>query len=147
MRIKKCVTCGKRKKLASFPCDSRIKSGYAGKCLECRRKYEKEYYRRSAIRRAKVAKNKKQSRVTAAKYICDYLRKHPCVDCGESDIVVLDFDHVRGIKRNTISILKNSSLKAVKEEIPKCVVRCANCHRRKTARQRGWKHKVPRKHK
>ena len=69
----------------------------------------------------------------------EYLRTHPCVDCGESDPVVLEFDHC-GPKRHEISnmLTSQTSWSAIEKEIAKCVVRCANCHRRKTDRERGW---------
>jgi hypothetical protein len=49
---------------------------------------------------------------------------------------VLEFDHVRGVKRAEISKLvpHSSSIENIVTEIEKCVVRCANCHCRKTAR-------------
>lgn len=75
------------------------------------------------------------------KYIIDYLKKHPCVDCGEEDIVVLEFDHKdRENKKYVISqALGNKiSIKNVIAEIEKCEVRCANCHRRKTAVEFGF---------
>lgn len=68
----------------------------------------------------------------------EYLESHPCVDCGESDPVVLEFDHVRGEKTRPVSILVKWSWGRVVEEIEKCAVRCANCHRRVTASRAGW---------
>jgi len=64
-----------------------------------------------------------------------YLRDHPCVDCGISDPLVLEFDHVSGMKRASVSQLTRQALptKTIDEEIGKCQVRCANCHRRRTA--------------
>lgn len=56
-----------------------------------------------------------------------------CADCGfNAHPAALDFDHTDGKTRN-ISTLR--SMKAVLEEIErhKCVLRCANCHRIKTA--------------
>jgi hypothetical protein len=152
MPCRTCTRCGKRKRETSF---SQIKrttanDGYAytNLCLVCRRAKQVEYYHATPSRKSKVAHTKKNQRLRVAAYICDYLRKHPCVDCGESDIVVLDFDHVRGTKKNSISRLRLSNgIKTIQAEIAKCEVRCANCHRRKTARQHGWKHKMPRKHK
>lgn len=68
-----------------------------------------------------------------------YLLEHPCVDCGESDPVVLEFDHV-GEKKAEIGKMISYScrLDLIFEEISKCEVRCANCHKRKTAKDRGW---------
>lgn len=74
-------------------------------------------------------------------YIREYLLNNPCVDCGEKDIVVLEFDHQdRTLKTAHVSSLvrARSSLELVKSEIEKCQVRCANCHRRITAKQFNW---------
>jgi len=62
-----------------------------------------------------------------------------CVDCGEKDPVVLEFDH-QGDKKYEISrmIGEAISLDKIEEELNKCLVRCANCHRRKTAKDFGW---------
>lgn len=70
----------------------------------------------------------------------DYFKTHPCVDCGENDYIVLEFDHVRSNKVASISSLIGSgySVDTVKREIAKCEVRCANCNRRKTAKQFDW---------
>lgn len=59
-----------------------------------------------------------------------------CVDCGEKDILTLDFDHIKD-KCSEISTLISRcvSFKKLKDEISKCEVRCANCHRRKTYQQ------------
>jgi hypothetical protein len=70
------------------------------------------------------------------------LLTHPCVDCGESDPVVLEFDHVIGEKKHNIAYLVRSgrNWRSITKEIQKCEVRCANCHRRATARRDGnWK--------
>jgi len=74
------------------------------------------------------------------KFLVGYLSAHPCVDCGESDIVVLEFDHRdRGTKEFCIggAFVKKCSIKTVEAEVAKCDVRCANCHRRKTTRENG----------
>lgn len=60
---------------------------------------------------------------------------HGCIDCGEKDIRCLDFDHRdRATKLASVSSLakQNISLERVKEEIAKCDVRCANCHRKRS---------------
>lgn len=73
----------------------------------------------------------------------NYLEQHPCVDCGESDPVVLEFDHVRGEKSYNVTTLgwRLCSWNSLMREIDKCDVRCANCHRRKTAeRMNSFRH-------
>ncbi len=69
-----------------------------------------------------------------------YLLDHPCVDCGEADVRVLDFDHIIGEKTAHVSSLvgRGASWQRIEKEMAKCVVRCANCHRRKTAIDFGW---------
>ena len=69
-----------------------------------------------------------------------YLFSHPCVDCGETDIRCLEFDHVRGSKTTSISDLlqRAASWATIEAEIAKCEVRCANCHRIKTGERGGW---------
>lgn len=68
-----------------------------------------------------------------------YYATHPCVDCGESDPVVLHFDHVRGTKIHNVSrMVRTHNWRKVAAEIAKCEVRCANCHTRITAKRAGW---------
>lgn len=75
--------------------------------------------------------HRKKTKVINKSFIYDYLSKHPCVDCGNSNPIVLEFDHVVGKKRATISdmLRQGYSLKSIQEEVAKCEVRCANCHR------------------
>lgn len=63
------------------------------------------------------------------------------MDCGESDVVVLEFDHrdpeLKVLDVSTM-VSNRHSWTDIIAEIEKCDVRCANCHRRKTASQFGW---------
>jgi hypothetical protein len=70
----------------------------------------------------------------------DYLMSHPCVDCGETNPVVLDFDHIdRATKSREVAwFIRRQDLVGLAAEIAKCEVRCANDHRRKTARDLGY---------
>ena len=69
-----------------------------------------------------------------------YLSSHPCVDCGENRIDTLDFDHVRGVKIQTVCAMvqRGREWEIIEQEIAKCEVRCGNCHRIRTSRQFGW---------
>lgn len=63
----------------------------------------------------------------------EHLAEHGCVDCGTTDIVTLDFDHI-GPKRRGVMALASSgvSVATLVAEIANCEVRCACCHRRVT---------------
>src|SRR4051794_36986150 len=58
-------------------------------------------------------------------------------DCGETDPVVLEFDHLRDKEFDIASGIHYHAWSKVLAEIAKCEVVCANCHRRRTARRRG----------
>ena len=74
----------------------------------------------------------------AVRHVIDYLNEHPCVDCGEADPLALTFDHLRDKKYSISTMLSNAyGWELIKEEISKCEVRCANCHNKKTAKERN----------
>lgn len=101
----------------------------------CRRHYLLNREKMIARAKAQQAVSRERNR----QFVLAYLRTHPCVDCGEDDPVVLEFDHVRGRKVAAVAVLVNdmASLKRIKKEIAKCEVCCANCHRRRTASSRN----------
>ena len=72
------------------------------------------------------------------KYIYEVKSQSHCVDCGERNPVVLDFDHVRGNKTGAIADMVNQSycIESLRKEIDKCEVRCSNCHRIVTHKRR-----------
>ena len=106
-----------------------------------RRHYAK--HRDKVIAKAKVLSKKAKDRARA--YITAYLEANPCVDCGETDIIVLEFDHVgeEGTKKFNISDATRLGygMPKLKAEMAKCEVRCANCHRKKTYERGGWSHR------
>jgi len=84
----------------------------------------------------------RRRRETAAnrRRILEYLLEHPCVDCGEADPIVLEFDHLRDKTRNVSQLLLGYSWARIMQEIEKCEVVCCNCHRRRTfIRQGAWR--------
>jgi hypothetical protein len=139
--MKQCVTCGEFKSDDQYSFRNKTLNRRWGTCKECQSKQRKEWYEGNKDKHIdNVRKNKKRTIAEAQQYIWDYLATHPCVDCGESNPVVLEFDHVRGQKRKAVGDLARQgySLEAIRTEISKCVVRCANCHRTKTHNERGW---------
>lgn len=113
-------------------------------CKNCTRlEVKKHYIKNRAYYLTKARKRNLSIQRKAIEYIGKYLSSHPCVDCGEKDIIVLEFDHIESKDKddNVSHIIRNTgSLQKLIEEISKCEVRCANCHRRKTAKYlKNWK--------
>ena len=141
--MKKCYTCRQVLPLDAFaPSVARRRKN--GICKPCRAEYGKGYYRRrkAEINHHRLANRRRYQRRNRIS-IVEYLLSHACVDCGESDPRVLEFDHVRGEKDQHISDLVNDgrSWERIVSEIAKCDVRCANCHRRRTVERYGkWAH-------
>tara|TARA_R100000664_G_scaffold27146_1_gene37657 strand:+ start:4560 stop:4910 length:351 start_codon:yes stop_codon:yes gene_type:complete len=89
----------------------------------------------------KSSKRNKTRRNWNRKFLARVKQLFHCVDCGEQESFLLDFDHVKGEKVCNVSDMvgRAYSIKAIKNEIRKCEVRCANCHRRKHANEKNIK--------
>lgn len=111
---------------------------------EAARAYSRWHYsqNKSAYKaRAKAHDAKERARRKA--FVVAYLAEHPCIDCDEADPIVLEFDHREG-ETKLFNIADHQrwyqcSMATLIAEIAKCEVRCANCHRRKTYRERGFR--------
>jgi hypothetical protein len=65
------------------------------------------------------------------------LKSQPCIDCGKLvDPRAMEFDHVRGVKTANISGMSAFPWDRVLDELAKCDLVCANCHRDRTERRR-----------
>lgn len=138
MEVGKCMRCKQYKSLCDF--DFAVKRRRRN-CKTCQAFVNSD---EEVERRKKKACEK--SSISASRgmtYVCEYLLKHPCVDCGEEDIRVLDFDHVRGEKYMDITNMRCLNLEKIQEEIDKCEVRCGNCHMIKTCNDRAdYRYKI-----
>lgn len=138
--MKKCSKCKEEKSIEDFPKRAKSKDGLASVCKVCKRAYDNAHYKANPYRREYIRENSRKHVQVCQRWVLAYLQTHPCVDCDESDVVVLEFDH-RGDKHDSVSMLvRAGNLQKVQTEVTKCDVRCANCHRRKTAKDFGfWK--------
>jgi hypothetical protein len=140
METKQCVSCKQVKPISEYNYKHRLIGKLHTHCRECQKGYKRKHYEtHKEAYIAKAARQKEEAVKRNHQLVAEYLRMHPCVDCGEADIIVLEFDH-RSSKDRPIARLVQSGLswQKILSEIEKCDVRCANCHRRKTARERKY---------
>jgi hypothetical protein len=137
-----CYDCKRFKPVEAFAFANKARGSRQGRCRACHAKYRRQHYIRNRdtyIRQevARIRRYRDQNRPL----IREYLRVHPCADCGESDIIVLDFDHrdPSAKSHNVILLAMHKPWNRVLLEIAKCDVRCANCHRKRTAQQFRWR--------
>ena len=74
-------------------------------------------------------------------YVENLKKNGQCVDCGNKDYRVLEFDHLPEFEKTahiSKAVRRSWSIKRLDEEIAKCQIRCANCHKIKT-----WERKRP----
>jgi len=137
---KTCIRCNIEKDLDSFPWKNKKLLKKDGTCKECHKFLSKEHYKtRTSYYKEKAKKSNSLARTRSTNFLREFLLGHPCIDCGEKDIFVLEFDHING-KDYNISSLLSGSISRLQKEISRCEVRCANCHTRRHLKQRGtWR--------
>lgn len=135
---RKCYRCGAIKAAEEFSWRRKTNGQRDSFCRPCRSAYGKEHYaanRQRYINQAQVIKQR--LRLERTQYLIDFFEQHSCTDCGESDPVVLEFDHLRDKRFSIGSKLCTATWNDILAEIQKCEVVCANCHRRRTAQRMG----------
>jgi len=140
--MKTCPVCYRRKPVEEFNWKYKAKGVRCSTCRECMRIYIRQHYQSNVDYYVKKAMRRKKAYIgIISKRVFNYLSTPPCVDCGEIDPIVLEFDHIdSATKISTISemVQRQRPWEKIMDEISKCEVRCANCHRRRTAKQQGW---------
>lgn len=113
METKICSRCGLEKPIEDFAFRDKSKGTRRAECKKCISERQKIKYH---ARKDELNEYKKQK--------C-------CAKCGDSRFYVLDFHHIDpSTKIDTVARLSvHSSGEKMWEEIDKCVLLCANCHR------------------
>jgi hypothetical protein len=131
----RCSTCQDEKSESAFTSSSLKRRSKI--CRDCKAEYNRRWYDENRLA------HMEDVRRNSARYIeeaLEVVRKHksqPCGECGRRfPPVCMDFDHVRGEKVDIVSRLRGYvSMERLLEEIAKCEVVCANCHRVRTTRR------------
>jgi hypothetical protein len=137
--MQRCTRCKKLKPINNFNFKYKKRNVRQVQCRECTKKYLRAHYvahRNYYLKKAHIRNYKVRGEIR--KYVWDYLQTHACVDCGETNPIVLEFDHTTEKKDAVSNMIKYSCLNHVMQEIEHCQVRCANCHRKATAKRQGW---------
>lgn len=143
MKTKKCTQCQEDKPLNLFYYEN-YRNKYRANCKACMLKYRKNKYKTDPKFRQRLLDHtsvyQKKVRTEYTTKVLKILKERGCIDCGNHDPIILEFDHVRGTKTKSISRMTSEKFKwdIIELEIKKCEVRCANCHRRKTAKERNY---------
>lgn len=138
MTTKICTRCKTEKELHLFSARKLSKDGVASWCRACfQENWRERYYEKHAHYRNRHNTSRNKIREQNARKVFEYLSNNPCIICGESDPVVLEFDHRDKDDKigNVANLVRDATWTKIELEIQKCDVLCANCHRRKSAAQ------------
>lgn len=134
--MKTCGKCGEDKSLDEFAWKEQAKGTRQWRCKPCQKIYRTEHYqanKENIYRQIKTRQRELKNK------IWDYKKTHPCMDCGETDPIVLEFDHLSD-KEFNVGDAGNFgySWERILNEIRKCNVVCRNCHVRRTWQRARW---------
>jgi hypothetical protein len=132
---RRCGRCRRELPLTEF---NRHSSGHQWWCRDCYRAY---FRARGQLHRHQTQLARDRRRRKARALVENHLARHPCSDCGEGDLMVLEFDHLRAKRGHIAGLIADGiSLPQLRAEIDKCEVVCVNCHRIRTAtRSSSWR--------
>jgi hypothetical protein len=132
----KCSRCRQLKPLSEFSPRKNGKRNYY--CKKCRVDYQREWLARPGGMKKHAAYAKR--RRTRLRALVAERKQLPCADCEKTyPSEVMELDHVRGKKLLNVAMLvsKNMSEQTILDEMDKCDVVCANCHRIRTISRRN----------
>jgi len=134
-----CARCGIEKPIDEFAGATDRNPKRHCYCRPCRADYGRAHYLANRQRYIQKATERTEA-LCAQNYaqLIPFLLERACADCGERDVLVLEFDHI-GDKQFMIGrALREKAWPEILVEIEKCEVVCANCHRRRTAKRGGF---------
>lgn len=155
MNTKTCTSCAETKDISEFNKRARSKDGYNEQCRSCISEWRKNrrlelkaqgITPRNDIYNKEHKAEKNAWRSAKRKETRDFIRSlkigKPCDMCGGFfPPVALDWDHIDPEQKSfeicQEGIREMYSEEKLLEEIAKCRILCANCHRIHSAQQRG----------
>ena len=133
--MKTCTMCDEEKNLDAFAYRNKAAGTRRAQCKSCMSDVDKDRYKNDQARRETIKTNDSRRRQELIDKVWTYKVNHPCTDCGFSDPRALEFDHLpQFTKYLDVSAMvdRRFAWSKIEEEIAKCEVVCANCHRIRT---------------
>lgn len=131
--MKLCFKCGIAKPTEEFARNPARPDGLNSQCRSCHSQYRRQHYLKNRQKYKDKARAWAQIAGPAYDEFIRKIKDRPCADCRQKfHHVSMDFDHVRGNKVKNVAAMRLLSRERVIEEITKCDVVCANCHRIRT---------------
>ena len=126
-----CRTCKTEKSITEYGIRRASKDGLMTQCKQCNKLAQKSQY--SKNKKYYLDRNREQRSNNRERYK-HYKSNTPCSRCGGVfPNCVMDFDHRDPTeKKHCVAQMMGYSWGRILEEIAKCDLLCANCHRIKT---------------
>lgn len=125
--MKTCPKCEENKPVNEFLVKDKKTGRLNSYCKSCHRVYSKVHYR---LNKKKYIQRRKQTRDKYKKRWQAYKNTLSCSECGENRPGTLDFHHIENKDHELANMVaRQYSWNKLMEEIAKCIVLCANCHR------------------
>lgn len=128
--IKKCSRCKQLKPYSLFCKNKCKKDGFSTYCRECNKSYHQNHYDKH---RSEYVLKHKNRRLLIREWFIELKSKLKCSVCAENHPATLDFHHIDNtlkFKGLCEMVAETYSKEVILKEIEKCVVLCANCHRK-----------------
>lgn len=125
--MKICSRCKGEFTKINFSNDKSRKDGLSNRCKNCQRKLSRKHY----IDNKLTYKDRQETRrLKNAEYVNEVKETVGCSFCNEKRGICLDFHHKNKEEKSfSIASHLNYSIPILQEEMKKCIVVCANCHR------------------
>lgn len=109
-------------------------------CKKCQNANHRSWYEANMEHvKARASAANKRIRAELRELVQSLKEKDPCKDCKRRfPYYVMEYDHISSNKRSEVSnLIGHSSRKTLLDEIAKCDLVCANCHRIRTFSRMG----------
>lgn len=125
-----CAKCGRELPITDFVFKDKKNNRRAPRCKECDREDKRKSYSRHYSENKEKFIERRKTFERSNKDAVINRKKCGCLICGEKDVACLDFHHLGNKEFTIANETRNKSKEELMREIDKCVVLCANCHRK-----------------